>query len=299
VSLFVTGPKGPLKAISMAERGHVTKIEVLCFATPSNGWLDEEEVYAVESEFGPWLGGELADKGGSAKAPKVEVHCQAEPPPSANTNFACCEILVKTSTGGIFHGSAGAVEVQRNKSLYELWGMTAEKALGPLKAQLKSGSALDEHLLDQLILPASLAQGTSRLLGGKELTLHAQTAIHIAKKMVPGVQFSVTNPTPNTTLVECHGVGRRPGSPPVEPDVGDLVAQLTEGSLVIAEESLVESLSNDLGMFSNNHGVDARAEVAKDCVVIRGCTGPEQAAALKVELDQLLSFYGYSKVVWQ
>ena len=45
---------------------------------------------------------------------------------------------------------------------------------------------------DQLILPATLASGTSRLLGAKELTLHARTALHIAEKMVPGVGIKVT-----------------------------------------------------------------------------------------------------------
>ena len=35
-----------------------------------------------------------------------------------------------------------------------------------LKKQLATNAAVDEHLLDQLILPASLASGTSRLLGG-------------------------------------------------------------------------------------------------------------------------------------
>jgi len=306
VSLFVTGPKGPLKAVSIAERGHVTKIEAICFATPDDGWLDDQEVLAVESEFGPWLRDELADKGSAAKAPQVEVHCQADSPPFARTNFACCEIVVKTSTGGIFHGSAGAVEVSRNKSLYEVWGMTAEKALGPLKAQLKSGSALDEHLLDQLILPASLAQGTSRLLGGKELTLHAQTAIHIAEKMVPGVKFSITNPTPSTTLVECHGIGRRPGSAPMNPaqhnadssQPGDLVALVSAGSLINVEQDVVASLCNDLDVFSQRNAVDACAKVAEDCFVIQGCTGPDQAVALRVELEQLLSFYGISHVSW-
>jgi len=301
VSLFVTGPKGPLKAVSIDERGHVTKIEAVCFATPDDGRLDDQEMLAVESEFGPWLRDELADKG-SAKAPLVEVHCQAEPPPLPRTNFACCEIVVKTSTGGIFHGSAGAVEVNRNKSLYEVWGMSAEKALGPLKTQLKSGAALDEHLLDQLILPASLAQGTSRLLGGQDLTLHAQTAIHIAEKMVPGVRFSVTKPTPGTTLVECHGVGRRPGSAPVNPtqcnadssDHGDLVAQVPAGSLLNAAQGLFD----DLGKFSQFNAVDACAKPAEDCVVISGCTELQQASALRIELEQLLSFYGFSQVCW-
>ena len=44
---------------------------------------------------------------------------------------------------------------------------------------------------DQLILFMALAQGTSTLLTGS-LTLHTQTAIEVARHMVPGVTIHVT-----------------------------------------------------------------------------------------------------------
>merc|ERR1712110_1033581 len=82
------------------------------------------------------------------------------------------------------------------------------EACESLGRQLASGAATDEHLLDQLILPASLAQGTSRLLAA-EPSLHAQTALHIAKMLVPGVRVSERRQG-DLTLIEIEGVGHRP-----------------------------------------------------------------------------------------
>jgi len=169
-----------------------------------------------------------------------------------------------------------------------------------LKKQLNSHAALDEHLLDQLILPASLAQGTSRLLGGKELSLHAQTAVHIAEKMVPGVRFSVSKPSPETTLVECHGVGRKPGAPPTAPPsaAAELLAQLGVGALSYAEPGMIASLQNDLGQFSQHMGTQARADVAADTVVVTGCSSAGQADACQAELERMFEFYSLGQVQW-
>ncbi|CAE7758268.1 RTCA, partial [Symbiodinium pilosum] len=172
VNLYVDGLAGALKPIVIDKRGHVTKIEAICYATPPSGWLDEEDVTRTEEDFEPWLLEELADSG--APKPKVQVRCEAEQMPEGQKVFkAACDILVEMSGGGVFHASGGPLDGPKGRgSLYDVWGAAAEKALVPLKAQLKTGAALDEHLLDQLILPASLAAGSSRLLGSKELTLH-------------------------------------------------------------------------------------------------------------------------------
>eukprot|EP00439_Symbiodinium_sp_Y106_P056903 s828_g8.t1 len=168
VNLYVDGLAGSLKPIVIDKRGHVTKIEAVCYATPPSGWLDEEDVTRTEEDFEPWLLEELADKG--APKPKVQVRCEAEQMPEGQKVFkAACDILVEMSGGGVFHASGGPLDGPKGRgSLYDVWGAAAEKALVPLKAQLKTGAALDEHLLDQLILPASLAAGSSRLLGSKD-----------------------------------------------------------------------------------------------------------------------------------
>jgi RNA 3'-terminal phosphate cyclase len=50
------------------------------------------------------------------------------------------------------------------------------------KACLDAGACVDEHMIDQLILPMALAQGTSRVRGPPKrliTSLHLETAIHM------------------------------------------------------------------------------------------------------------------------
>jgi len=304
VNLFVHGLNEPLKPIVLAERGNVTKVEVICYATPYDGWFDPEEVRRVEDEFEPWLRDELSDKG--AKAPKVLLRCEPAPPPDDRTNKAGCQIVVETSKGGLFHGS-GAVQDgpkgARGPSYYEIWGYAAQEALGPLKAQLASGAAFDDHLVDQLILPASLAKGTSKLLAGKELSLHAQTAVFIAEQMVPGVKFRTTHPTPNVTLLECDGIGRSPGAAAISgPSQGSpantVEALLAAGSLG-GNPTLLADLKNDLSQFAAHFEVKAEALPQQDRIRVSNCATPYRAAECKAELEKILSFYGFSDVRWQ
>ncbi|CAE8624994.1 unnamed protein product [Polarella glacialis] len=305
VTLFVDGLKGPLKPIVLDRRGHVTKIEAICYATPPNGWIDEADIRRTEEDFEPWLLEELADPG--APAPKVQVRCEEQPPPQGARVFkASCEIVVHLSGGGLFHGSGGACDGPKGRdTLYAVWGAAAEKALKPLKAQLKTGAALDEHLLDQLILPASLAEGTSRLLGAKELTLHAQTAIYLAEKMVPGVQIRVTQDPSGLSLVECVGIGRKPGDAPLRPGGGGgaecasgLTAQLAPGTLSGAPEQLLTDLRNDLRQFSAHHGLRAEPEVSADRVVITGCQTPEHARECRTEMEDVFKYYQFPAPRW-
>lgn len=230
VNLFVDGLKGTLKPIVIDKRGHVSKVEAICYATPPSGWLEDEDVSRTEDDFEPWLLEELADRDGPK--PKVQVTCEPQQMPEGQKVFkASCDILVHMSGGGVFHASGGPLDGPKGRgSLYEIWGASAEKALASLKKQLKTGAALDEHLLDQLILPATLAEGTSRLLGSKELTLHAQTALYIAEKMVPGVGIKVTPGPSGLQLVEITGIGRKVGAPPLPPtpatSSGNMTGQL-------------------------------------------------------------------------
>eukprot|EP00929_Paragymnodinium_shiwhaense_P099682 TRINITY_DN6145_c0_g1_i1.p1 TRINITY_DN6145_c0_g1~~TRINITY_DN6145_c0_g1_i1.p1 ORF type:complete len:760 (+),score=178.31 TRINITY_DN6145_c0_g1_i1:68-2347(+) len=292
VNAFVTGLKDALKPIQIAERGVVTKVEVICYATPRKGWLDEEEVQRTEEEFEPWIRDELTDKG--QKAPKVRVRCEAEPPPDSGVHKAVCEIVVETSKGGFFHSSSGPFDGPKGQGWghYSIWGEAAEKALGPLKKQLQTGAALDAHLVDQLILPAALADGTSRLLAEKDWSLHAQTAVHIAEKLVPGVRFRISNPAASVTLIECDGIGLRPGSATIPAAGGvPLIAHLASGTLGNAAESMLAELRVDLQRFSDDYGVKAQLDVNKDCIVVNGCCAPQQAAECGEMLGKILDWW--------
>lgn len=81
--------------------------------------------------------------------------------------------------------------------------ITGRKAAEELLAQLHC--PIDQYLQDQFIIFMSLAEGHSRLQTGQPLTLHTQTAIHIAG-LLTGAKFNVTE----ENIIECQGIGFYP-----------------------------------------------------------------------------------------
>jgi len=76
-------------------------------------------------------------------------------------------------------------------------------------------------------------------------------------------------------------------------------AQLLEGSLHHAERELLDELNRDLKRFSTIHNVAAEVEVCQDRVDVRGDSvllSPRSDCLL--ELEQILSFYGFNQVQW-
>ena len=67
---------------------------------------------------------------------------------------------------------------------------------------------VDEYMQDQMIIFMALAKGESKMLAGP-LTLHSQTAIHIATQLTQA-KFCVSpiqTGTNSQTLITCHGIG--------------------------------------------------------------------------------------------
>jgi RNA 3'-terminal phosphate cyclase (ATP) len=90
-------------------------------------------------------------------------------------------------------------------------GKPAEKvgaeAARKLIDQLKTGSPVDKHLADQLVVWASLADGQSRL-SITELTLHTLTAAEISKRIV-GAEFRIEGQIGKPGTLICSGIGLR------------------------------------------------------------------------------------------
>lgn len=68
--------------------------------------------------------------------------------------------------------------------------VTEEIILVRLRALVEKKVCLDEHHQDQLILLATLAEGTSRLLVGHELSLHTQSMMYVIKQFLPEFSYS-------------------------------------------------------------------------------------------------------------
>lgn len=98
-----------------------------------------------------------------------------------------------------------------------------KKVSDDLMAEIEHGGCVDEYLRDQLVVFQALAQGQSRVYGGKkkdggllEPSLHAKTAMWVAKEIL-GVKFDRES--------VCEGVGYAPS---VVNEVGDDMARSLE-----------------------------------------------------------------------
>ena len=116
-----------------------------------------------------------------------------------------CGVLItaKTETGCLLGGSSvGSPKI----SLEE----TARIATKEVVEAMEGGGCVDDYLQDQLILYMALAGGVSEIVTNS-LTLHTQTAIWLASKMLPSVRFEVTKlkigGNDRCNRIRCHGIG--------------------------------------------------------------------------------------------
>lgn len=120
-------------------------------------------------------------------------------------------IVAETSTGCTFGGSA----LGKPRTPAE---DTGKAAVTELLDATSSGGAVDQYLQDQLIVLMALAKGQSRMLCGP-LTLHTQTAIHIAR-LLTKAKFSLesveSEDGKRTCMLVCEGIGHQNPHMPVE-----------------------------------------------------------------------------------
>jgi RNA 3'-phosphate cyclase len=80
-----------------------------------------------------------------------------------------------------------------------------KEAANSLLSQIKTGAEVDLHTCDHLILPCSLAKGTSSFKTSR-LTLHTLTAIELAK-IFTDATFKVSGKKNEPAEITCRGVG--------------------------------------------------------------------------------------------
>ncbi|MBD3205717.1 RNA 3'-terminal phosphate cyclase [Candidatus Bathyarchaeota archaeon] len=80
-----------------------------------------------------------------------------------------------------------------------------KEAANSLLSQIKTGAEVDLHTCDHLILPCSLASGTSSFKTSK-LTMHTITAIELAK-IFTKAKFQVTGERDEPAEITCEGIG--------------------------------------------------------------------------------------------
>jgi len=109
-------------------------------------------------------------------------------------------LVAKTSTGCILGGSAlGGPKISPEE--------TGIKAAEELLEAVECGGCVDKYIQDQMIIFMALAAGHSTLVTGP-LTLHTETAIHIAEKLT-NAKFNIENCQDNNRawMITCEGIG--------------------------------------------------------------------------------------------
>ena len=130
----------------------------------------------------------------------LNIETYKESPGAAACNGSGLVEVAVTSTGCVLGGSAlGSHRTQPEE--------TGRRAAEQLLESIESGGCVDKFIQDQVIILMALARGESWLQTGC-LTLHTQTAIHIAETLT-GAKFSVTNNQGNSQAwtIRCWPAG--------------------------------------------------------------------------------------------
>eukprot|EP00931_Biecheleriopsis_adriatica_P073819 TRINITY_DN48033_c0_g1_i1.p1 TRINITY_DN48033_c0_g1~~TRINITY_DN48033_c0_g1_i1.p1 ORF type:complete len:688 (+),score=108.86 TRINITY_DN48033_c0_g1_i1:41-2104(+) len=290
VLLYMDPLQGPLEPIILDHQGKPLAVRVTCHTTRTVSQEEQEAVEAASWEHLRRLAPELRFSFDTA-APGI----------SSESRYIryWVDLVLETTSGALFHASSEHGSLSRHAWLAEPVARAVCSAEAILQQQLSSGSAIDEHLLDQLILPISLARGRSRLLTS-EPSLHTWTAIHIAEQLLPQVSFSHRS-MGDLYMIEVDGIAFQPPArrPSPEnsllrtftvpaPTMEDRV-QLPYGMLCQAPPQLLRDLKSDLLQLSAGIGAEVFAETAQDCMLVRG--SPQQRAAALDELSKITHFY--------
>ncbi|XP_073227285.1 RNA 3'-terminal phosphate cyclase-like [Porites lutea] len=183
-------PVKQLRPLQLLERGSLTRITGRAFVA---GRLPLRIAQTMARE---------ADRVLRKKYPDlsdINIEPVQEPPEKAHESGTGIMVMAESSTGCRLAGSAigkkgvPAEEVARN-------------AVDELTSNLQHNSCVDEHLQDQLIIFMALAKGHSSLRCGP-LTMHTQTAIHVAEKIMKAKIQVQQLSEKEGCIIECDGIG--------------------------------------------------------------------------------------------
>eukprot|EP00930_Biecheleria_cincta_P014766 TRINITY_DN12568_c1_g1_i1.p1 TRINITY_DN12568_c1_g1~~TRINITY_DN12568_c1_g1_i1.p1 ORF type:complete len:835 (-),score=172.22 TRINITY_DN12568_c1_g1_i1:117-2621(-) len=219
---------GKLQPVDFSDRGGVVRADACLYSTVELDMGDQESAY------------EVVRKAVKELAPEVSVQyytCEA----SRGDKFKLwVDLFVETTTGRRFHSSSEPEDLPESADpggpeVPAIFTNAANNTVASIKAQLDTGAAVSEHLLDQLILPCALADGTSSLLAHKP-SLHTRTALAMAELLVPGVRMREEKQEGDLCLIQIRGIGHTVKLAAAETKGGE---DKKEGT------ALVEKLSED------------------------------------------------------
>jgi RNA 3'-terminal phosphate cyclase (ATP) len=192
---------GQLPAVKLVERGKITKITAIIVISGRLPLTIAERIEKAVKQC-------LSSSNYADVALSVELCHEI-----VNSSDGCSLLMVAQSSTGCLLGSSDIGE--RGKPSEQL----ARSAVDELLANLAHSGAVDEYLMDQLIIYLALAKGKSTVKCGP-LSLHTRTAIHWAqaitgaKVAVKGAKESVgagycaeEGDNKDTYYIEVEGIG--------------------------------------------------------------------------------------------
>jgi len=296
--------RAPLKAIDMSTRGDLTRANVTLFSCRGSGRAPPDAAQISQRV-------ESALRKTFEAIPGIAIHITLESPKSLGEHIGkqWAEVVVESSSGALFHGSTepkdlpgfGKAKGKGGLALSDVFVTAACAAASSVLPQLEQGCAVDVHLADQLILPASLASGTSKFLLA-EPSLHTQTAIYIAKLMVPGLKVKEERKG-KLTLLEIEGIAfdgelmpsevanegiEIAGSRSDDYDE-ELLALPSQGKPLKANSDLRRDFEADMKALSEEIGASIVVNAGGDKLVVSGTFKQREDA--NAQLTDILAFY--------
>jgi len=196
VQLEVESLKNPLSPIDLSQQGELLSVVATMHITRPLG--KEQCANAIAA----------LHQGLRGLCPSVLVET-AVSSGAGGKHMYWIDVIVRTTADATFHRSSLPQSLPGgsdcSKRLTEAVSSAGRDIARSLLVDLKSGAAVGEFLLDQLILPAALACGQSRFLA-HEVSLHTRTAIHITEQLLPGVCIK-EHRCGDLTLLEIDGIG--------------------------------------------------------------------------------------------
>jgi len=193
VNLYLS-PVSRLRPVSLTDPGRVISVTGWSFTAGSLPARLAQQMAAAAREHL-----QQADSTELAGA-EVSIESYKEDAATAPKTGSGIVLIATTSTGCILGGSA----LGSNKHSP---AHTGRQAAEQLLEAVECGGCVDKFIQDQMIIFMALADGESSLVTGP-LTLHTETAIHIAERMT-GARFRVENCENNSRAwrISCRGIG--------------------------------------------------------------------------------------------
>ncbi|XP_063227109.1 RNA 3'-terminal phosphate cyclase [Bacillus rossius redtenbacheri] len=128
---------------------------------------------------------------------EVNIEPYKEAPDEAVGSGSGINVVAQTDKGCLLGGSAlGKRELKAEE--------VGQKAAEELLESVRTGACVDNYAQDQVILLMAIAGGKSRVKCGP-VTLHTQTAIHIAE-LLTQAKFNIVKLGPDSNIIECDGI---------------------------------------------------------------------------------------------